>query len=499
MAARRYKLSTLTTLALLFIYLIGSAVLVFTVNFHTKRQALLNAERYSGLILDRNVVTHAFFNNVLKTSLLDHLGDQFFTPGWLSSTFAIKSVTGDYEFFGKEGLYYKEASINARNPANEAGPYERDFISRLNQDTRLMRESGIRSYDGNPFFVVMRRGQTVSQGCLRCHGDPAEALPGLVARYGSEGGFGYTPGDTVSVISIRIPLALAYQDADSFSLRLSALLLGILLIIFAVHYTVSRRLLFQPIGQLHEKARQIAADQEHLGARLPLPAGRELAELVDAFNLMSSNLRQHQDTLEETIRERTRQLEQANQSLRDDIEYRKQIEQEIQKLAFYDQLTGLPNRTLFFDRLTQRVVQAERDRLQLALMFFDLDDFKAVNDTYGHAAGDEYLQAIARRLVEGSRQADTVARLGGDEFIWFGEISAKQDAVMIARKFLEAIARPVQLGPHSFISTVSIGIALYPNSANDAIGLLKAADSAMYVVKQGRKNAFHLFRRDPAG
>ena len=627
MTRKRYRLSTLITVTLLAVYLLGSVALVVMVNVNAKREALVNAEHYSRLILDRNVVTHSFFNSVLKTSLFELLNEHFFEPTWMSSTFAIKSVASDYEFFGDDGLYYKEASINARNPANEANPFERAFIERANQDPQLIVQSEIRQFNGQPFFVILRRGQTAKTECLLCHGAPQDAPPGLTSHYGETRGFGRHEGQVVSAVTIQIPLAMAYQHADQFSIKLSAMLLVVLLGIFAVHYSVSRLLLFRPIGQLHERAMLIATGREHIGAELPVPDGRELAELVEAFNLMSGNLCHHQVTLEKTIEERTVQLEQANRALRDDIEQRKQIErnlkqlrqrnelilntaregimgldregrviflnraaeamlgmheeaisrkrleelfprtapeneqpgalelvhevlsrgatvnqheatlqhrtgrlfpiefscapivengivgavlsfnditdrklseQEIQKLAFFDQLTGLPNRTLFYDRLTQRVAQADRDQTQLALMFLDLDDFKAVNDTLGHAAGDEYLQAVAQRLRDGSRQADTVARLGGDEFVWFGEITGETDVTMIARKFLNSIAQPAQLGPHSFSSTVSIGIALFPDSATDIVGLLKAADSAMYMVKQKSKNAFQLFQRHAA-
>lgn len=619
---KRYKLSTLLAFTLLVVYLAGAAVLVVLVNVNAKRQALTNAEHFSRLILDRNVVTHSFFNNVLKTSLFDLLNQQPSEPSWLSSTFAIKSVASDYEFFGEDGLYYKEASLNARNPANEADPYEREFIARLNSDPRLTVSSEIRDYGSQPFLVVLRRGQTVRNECLLCHGNPADAPASIVSHYGRDRGFHRTVGTAISALSIRIPLTLAYQEADAFSVKLSALLLGVLLAIFLIHYSVSDRLLFRPIGQLHRKAELIAGDPDHLGDTLPIPTGRELAKLVAAFNQMSTSLRGHQATLEATIRQRTAQLETVNQALRDDIEQRKQVErklehlsqrnelilntaregimgldregrivflnraaetllgrreedlagkplvdlldsddgepadarsaigevldkgatinqreasflhrtgrafpvefscapivesgivgavlsfnditerklteQEIQKLAFYDQLTGLPNRTLFYDRLTQRVAQAGRDSERLALMFLDLDDFKTVNDTFGHAAGDEYLQTIARRLLESSRQADTVARLGGDEFVWFGEISGERDATTIARKFLDSVAQPVHLGTGQFSSTVSIGIAVFPDTATDVVGLLKGADAAMYAVKQKSKNAFHTYHR----
>ncbi len=132
---------------------------------------------------------------------------------------------------------------------------------------------------------------------------------------------------------------------------------------------------------------------------------------------------------------------------------------------------------------------------KLALMFIDLDDFKMVNDTLGHAAGDDFLKVIARRLRESSRQADTVARLGGDEFVWIGEIIDEQDARLIAGKFLEGLSRPVNLDRHNFSSTVSIGIALFPDTARDVAGLMKCADAAMYSVKQHSKNAFRFYRQ----
>lgn len=178
------------------------------------------------------------------------------------------------------------------------------------------------------------------------------------------------------------------------------------------------------------------------------------------------------------------------------IAERKRSENKIQNLAFYDQLTKLPNRTLFYDRIRQRVAQAERDSQKLALMFFDLDDFKIVNDTLGHAAGDEFLRVIASRLLQGSRQSDTIARLGGDEFVWFGEIIDKSDAELIARKFLDSVAQPVTIEGQTFVSTVSIGISLFPDSAEDVVGLMKSADTAMYSAKQKSKNAYHFYRNE---
>lgn len=334
----RWKLSTISNLALLALYLTGSVILVALVNFNAKQQALHNAEHYSSMILDRNVATHAFFNNTLKTSLYKLFEDHFFDPSWMSATFAINSIAEDYGLFTHEELYYKESSINARNPVHEADSLERSFIEELNRDPNLITRTAIREYDNEPYFTVMRRGQVVKDECLLCHGNPDDAPAGIVNHYGRERGFHRQTGQIVSAISIRMPLALAYQDANDFSLKLSAILLVLLLFIFALQYIVSRQLLFAPIKSIHEQAQVIAFDAEHLGDELAVPIGRELAEMVEAFNAMSRGLRQHQDSLEQTIRERTEVLEKTNDALNEDIEVRKKIERSLEQLSHRNEM-----------------------------------------------------------------------------------------------------------------------------------------------------------------
>jgi diguanylate cyclase (GGDEF)-like protein/PAS domain S-box-containing protein len=178
-----------------------------------------------------------------------------------------------------------------------------------------------------------------------------------------------------------------------------------------------------------------------------------------------------------------------------DISSRKLTEQELQNFAFFDQLTKLPNRTLFHDRLEQQIATAKRDQQKLALMFIDLDDFQAVNETLGFTAGDQFLRVVAQRLKDGSRKADTVARLGSDEFVWFGEIADQDDAELIARKLIELMARPVRLDQRNVCSTASVGIALFPDAADNAAALMSCADAAMHMVKQKSKNNFSFYRK----
>lgn len=178
-----------------------------------------------------------------------------------------------------------------------------------------------------------------------------------------------------------------------------------------------------------------------------------------------------------------------------DITLRKAAEEDIKQLAFYDPLTGLPNRRLLQDRLHQAMSQARRERGRLALLFLDLDKFKPVNDAFGHQAGDELLQAVAQRLQACVRESDTVARLGGDEFVLLlPSIEAAQDAMAVAEKIHQAFGQPFALSAGRSVSmTFSTGIAVYPEHANDEKALMRHADEAMYQAKAAGRDRFVLF------
>ncbi len=170
-----------------------------------------------------------------------------------------------------------------------------------------------------------------------------------------------------------------------------------------------------------------------------------------------------------------------------DITEHKLTQERIQRVAHHDSLTGLPNRLLFNDRLTQAISLAKRDSRQFALLYLDLDRFKPVNDTLGHTAGDELLQGVAARIRQQVRESDTVARVGGDEFtVILPDIARREEAETVARKIIAALAAPFLLGSQkqSVEIGTSIGIAVYPADARDADALIKAADAAMYSAKQ---------------
>jgi len=169
---------------------------------------------------------------------------------------------------------------------------------------------------------------------------------------------------------------------------------------------------------------------------------------------------------------------------------RKRTQERLAYLAQYDQLTELPNRSLFNERLATSLQQAQRHNRQMVVMFLDLDHFKDINDTLGHSAGDKLLKDVARRLQHCIRAEDTIARLGGDEFtIIMNEVTQQQDSAAVAEKILDTLSHPFMLENEEVFVTTSIGIAGYPRCGNDPETLIRHADIALYRAKsEGRSN-----------
>ncbi|PIY29996.1 MAG: hypothetical protein COZ09_01905 [Comamonadaceae bacterium CG_4_10_14_3_um_filter_60_42] len=147
----------------------------------------------------------------------------------------------------------------------------------------------------------------------------------------------------------------------------------------------------------------------------------------------------------------------------------------------------MPNRLLFHDRLEHGIEQVQRHDWTLAVMFLDLDKFKIINDTYGHAVGDAVLLTIAKRLKETARNDDTISRHGGDEFLYLlTEVNDDEDAAIVAEKIMKALQVPCDAGVAPLTVNTSIGIAIYPRDGTTAEALIKSADAAMYRAKQGK-------------
>lgn len=172
----------------------------------------------------------------------------------------------------------------------------------------------------------------------------------------------------------------------------------------------------------------------------------------------------------------------------------RESEEQFRRLAQYDSLTGLPNRSLFHDRLGHAIAQARRNHWTVAVLFLDVDHFKSVNDTFGHAAGDQLLKQIASRLSGCIRAEDTIGRLSGDEFaIVLGRLNTSADARTVARKVVEEMGRPFQLDSNTLHVSASVGISAFPGDTTDEGALLRNADHAMYRAKDLGRNNFQFY------
>ena len=173
--------------------------------------------------------------------------------------------------------------------------------------------------------------------------------------------------------------------------------------------------------------------------------------------------------------------------------YTNRVSRERERLATHDTLTGLPNRMLFGDRLDQSLVRAQRRKTLVGVMFIDLDNFKRINDTLGHASGDLLICEVARRLQAATRAEDIVARLGGDEFVVIIDAARINPILQVVEKTLEVVSKPYRIAGREIFSSCSIGVSVYPNDGTDAISLLKNADTAMYTAKGSGRNRFQLY------
>jgi diguanylate cyclase (GGDEF)-like protein len=268
-----------------------------------------------------------------------------------------------------------------------------------------------------------------------------------------------------------------YSDLSALQHRLTSTLLTTVFILIGtgvLAYFLSLRLqniISVPIYTLADSMRQVS-DKKDFSIRVSKSANDEIGHLYDGFNEM----------LQE-IEERNILLQQRQEHL--------------QQLAHFDTLTRLPNRTLYYDRLRQAIHLAQRTGQAVAVMFIDLDQFKDINDTLGHAIGDQLLRQAAGRMALILRDCDTVARLGGDEFtIFIQDVKTAANACLVAQKILDLFEIPYNLGDKTIYITCSIGITLFPNDGDSVDGLLMNADIAMYHAKADGKNGFRVYSQE---
>jgi diguanylate cyclase (GGDEF)-like protein len=258
------------------------------------------------------------------------------------------------------------------------------------------------------------------------------------------------------------PLTSVLAQADKLGIVILQIVLGLCFVCVVLAIIVARYVT-RPINSMSAAVQRFAESRHSDG--LPLERQDEIGVLARSFHDMRHQIK-HQ--LAELQRSR----------------------EELEHLARHDALTGLPNRVLFFDRVEQALIAVRRDQTHLALMFIDLDHFKPINDTLGHAFGDSLLHEIAKRIRAAVRESDTPARIGGDEFVvLLRNVQHAEDALTVAEKIRQALNDPFTIEEHTVTVSASMGIAMYPDDGTDSLELSKHADDAMYRAKQNGRNA----------
>ena len=292
-------------------------------------------------------------------------------------------------------------------------------------------------------------------------------------------------GDQIG--SILLVSDLSYWKQRQF-FHLFAVLL-VLLISFIIALLLSsrlQRLISEPVLKLAETARQITEANDYR-LRAEKLSRDEIGQLADDFNSMleqvqfrDQELKKIRDNLEEKVQERTQQLS--------------ELTRQLEHQAYHDTLTGLANRMTFDDHLQLAIDQCQRYGGQLAVLFLDLDRFKNVNDTLGHAIGDKLLVQVAGKFSECIRSSDTLARLGGDEFaVLLTNLSADCEAAEVGIKLINVLKEPIEVDGYSLHMSTSIGISLFPEDGDNADTILKSADTAMYLSKDLGRSQISFF------
>ncbi len=268
----------------------------------------------------------------------------------------------------------------------------------------------------------------------------------------------------------------------SFLSHLNILVLAVVLDFIGILLILKHSL--RPLAALGKGAEALADGQ--LSTRIPLHGSPELRHIVSAFNRMASAV----ETAQTDLRQ---EAERMSITLASVSELKAQ-EARLEHMAHYDPLTGLPNRALLTDRMKVALAQAERSGEKLAICYLDLDGFKPINDTHGHAMGDRLLAEVATRLNAAVRGGDTVARLGGDEFVLLlAGLADVEECEGTLTRVLHAVSQPVPVDGERLLVTASIGATIFPGDGSDSDTLMRHADQAMYAAKESGRNRYHLF------
>lgn len=295
---------------------------------------------------------------------------------------------------------------------------------------------------------------------------------------------GSEPGAPLGYLQLQVSLR-ELNTATRQSLLVLFLIGGALILVSFLLALRLQRYVSAPILNLAKLTSQVSARND-FSLRAPVDGDDEIARLARGFNHML-----------DVIGEREQARDRAEGALRDSKETLEQAVQELHHLANYDGLTDLPNRSLCMDRIANALMRASREHDRVAVIFLDLDHFKEVNDSLGHAIGDDLLKAAATRLHECLRRGDTLSRLGGDEFVLvLEELHDDLNVITVLNKIISAFAEAFHIGGYVVSTTVSMGVAVFPTDGRDVHTLMRNADTAMYKAKELGRNTYQFYQPD---
>jgi diguanylate cyclase (GGDEF)-like protein len=395
------------------------------------------------------------------------------TVGFLPAH-SFSRIAKDFAHWNDSGVIFNNVSDRPRNPANQADRDELAAMSWFRANPKSVeRLDNVRDNRGKS-FLLYTAPIWVESFCLKCHGDPDEAPPTI--RDGYAAAYGYRVGDLRGVVSIKIPTEKFEQRfREIWGGQVLKSLLGYAVLFIAIGALLDR-LVSRRIARLQAGAERISAGE--YSVRLEHRDQDEICRLAATFNGMAE------------------QVEKRESDLRKLAQDKAQAAVEIDRLAYYDVLTGLPNRTLLIDRLRLALAVAQRRNHFDVLFLLNLDRFKNLNDAHGHSMGDLLLVALGGRTAGLLREGDTLARLAADEFailvqdLGSQRESASRRALSIAEKLQQNMDTPFRLKNGEEIRlTVSIGIAIAPDSPDDsAEDILRRADTALHRAKEAGGN-----------
>lgn len=298
--------------------------MVLWINHQMKIQGMREAHDKARIILDRNLATHRYFSDHLKPSvykLLDaDVAKTYFDPAWMSSSYAVR-VIGDYfKEFASQPYAYKECALNARNPLNEADAFESEIFKLIRRAPEETQWEGIRTFDEERYYVLIRRSEVMTEACLKCHGAPGDAPLDLISLYGKERGFHCPMGELLSVASIRIPVEAAYQNANHVTRHIFTGFAVMMVVLLGGVHLLNTRFFVSPLAYFTNRSRAVAKgnmgdDDSSVDHRL---AG-EWRVLKTAFDDMTAHIARHEIDLNEKIKKAVVEVEEKHRTLEEEI------------------------------------------------------------------------------------------------------------------------------------------------------------------------------------